>query len=231
MAQWDSAYLLAAVKALAVRPDTDATMPDASWYLLLELAQSHWTNVLSSQVPWVLMGPPTTLTSADGGVTFTFPGGIQPLAVEVYDATGPARLLRPGAYFDASADYVWEGATIRFPQNLGNTAGFNMVARWVAPPGVLNASNPPTLQPPHARQLLIYRAVAQWASQGGMRDAAPYYELEQKYWLGNPTLGDPGLLGALKLQNSFLGGMAMMTTTGGILDGLDTGTGYRGILP
>lgn len=232
MAQWDSAYLLAACKALAQRPAVDATMPDASWYLLLELAQSHWTNVLSAQVPWVLMGPPTNLSTADGGVTYTFPGGIQPLAVEVYDATGPARLLRPGAYFDSSADYVWEGSVIRFPQNLGNVAGFNMVARWVSPPGTLNASTQPTLQPPHARQLLIYRAVAQWASQGGMRDAKPYYELEQKYWLGNPVLGDPGLLGALKLQNSWMGATAIIgESTGGILDGVDTGSGYRGIVP
>lgn len=231
MSQWDSAYLLAACKALAQRPATDATMPDPSWYLLLEMAQTYWTNVLATQVPWVLMGPPTNLTSADGGVTFTFPGGIQPLAVEVYDATGPARLLRPGAYFDSSADYVWEGATIRFPQNLGNVAGFNMVARYITPAGVLNASTQPTLQPPQARQLLIYRAVAQWASQGGMRDAKPYYDLEMKYWIGNPAAGDPGLLGALKLQNSFLGGMAMMTTSGGILDGVDSGSGYRGIVP
>lgn len=231
MAQWDSPYLLAACKALAVRPSTDATMSDSAWYLLLELAQTKWTNIFASQVPWTMMGAPVTLTSADGGTTFTFPGGIQPLAVEVYDATGPARLLRPGAYFDASADYVWEGSVIRFPQNLGNLAGFNLVARYVSPPGVLNASNAPTLQPPHARQLMVYRAVAQWASQGGMRDPAPYLQLEHDLWMGNPLIGDPGLLGALKLQNSFGGGAAMMTTSGGILDGVDTGSGYRGILP
>lgn len=231
MAQWDSPYLLAAVKALAVRPSVDAAMSDAAWYLLLEMAQTHWTNVLAAQVPWVLMGAPVTLTTADGGVTYTFPSGIAPLAVEVYDATGPARLLRPSAYFDASGDYVWESATIRFPQNLGNTAGFNLVARYVAPAGVLNASTPPTLQPPQARMLLVYRAVAQWASQGGMRDARPYFDLEQRYWLGNPAAGDPGLLGTLKLQNSFMGGMAVMQTSGGILDGVDTGTGYRAMLP
>src|SRR4029077_18797811 len=231
MAQWDSPYLLAACKALAVRPATDASMSDAAWYLLLEMAQAYWTGVLAAQVPWVMMSPPTTLTTADGGVTYTFPGGISPLAVEVYDASGPARLLRPGAYFDASADYVWESSVIRFPQNLGNIAGFNLVARYVAPPGVLNASTPPTLQPPHARLLLVYRAVAQWASQGGMREAKPYFDLEQKYWLGNPALGDPGILGALKLNNSFLGGMSVMQTSGGLLEGVDTGSGYRAIAP
>jgi hypothetical protein len=230
VAQWDSPYLLAAVKALAVRPTTDAAMTDAAWYLLLELAQTSWTNVFATHFPYLLMSAPTSLTTSDGGLTYQFPGGITPLAVEVYDATGPATLLRPSAYFDASGDYVWEGNQIRFPQNLGNQ-GITPVARYVAPPGVLNASTPPTLLPPHARILLVYRAVAQWAAQGGMRDPKPYYELEQRAWLGNPALGDVGLLGALKMQNLWLGGMAIQQGQQGLLQGVDTGAGYRGVPP
>lgn len=211
-------------------------MPDTTWYALLTEAQAHYFNVYAAHFPYVLFGAPTTLTSSDGGITFPFPNDPAgnptfPLAVEVYDATGPARVLRPGAYWDASADFVWEGNKIRFPQNLGNIAGFNIVVRFVTPPDVLDASHAPTLQPPHTRLLLVYRAVAEWARRGGMRDPKPFKDLEQEFWMGNPALGDTGVLGALKLQNSFLGASAILDTTGGLLDGVDTGTGYRGMAP
>jgi hypothetical protein len=205
-------------------------MSDPAWYLLLELAQSYWTGVFAVHFPYLMMSAPTALTTADGGLTYTFPGGIYPLAVELYDATGPATLLRPGAYFDSSADIVWEGNQIRFPQNQGNF-GINPVARYVAPPGVLDASTPPTLMPPHARMLLVYRAVGQWAAQGGMRDPGGYFGLEQRAWLGNPATGDVGLLGTLKLQNTWYGGSAIEMPSGGILSSVDTGAGYRALPP
>src|SRR5690349_10227538 len=122
MATYDAADLLARCIRLAQRPAVDASMATSDWYALLTEGQAHHFNLYAAHVPHVLMGAPVTLTSADGGVTFPFPNDASgnplfPLAVEIYDATGPARLLRPSAYFDASGDYVFEGNKIRFPQN------------------------------------------------------------------------------------------------------------------
>jgi len=226
MALWDSSDLLSRVKFLSNRPTTDESVTDAQWYSLITEGQSHWTNVISAQAPWVLMGPPTALTSTDGGVTFPFPGCVFPLAVEMYDTTTPARLLRPCTYWDSSGDYVWEGDHIRFPQGQTNPLAVSPVARYINPPGQVDGTNPPTLQPPQARLLCVYRACAHWAERGGMRDPKPYFEMEQRYWLGDMRTGDVGLLGALKSQNPFLGGNAVMTGSGGLLEGVSTGAGY-----
>lgn len=226
MATWDSADLLSRCKTLAHRPAVDASMPDATWYSILTEAQAHFTNIFTAHFPWLMMGPPVSLVSTDGGLTFPFPGCVFPLAVEIYDTTTPARLLRPGSYWDSSCDYVWEGDHIRFPQGQANPFGTSPVARYINPPGAVDGSNQPTLMPPHARLLMVYWAVGEWASRGGMRDPKPYFDLMTRAWYGDPGRGDVGLLAALKLQNPFLGGMALDTGTQGILADVSTGAGY-----
>ena len=121
---------------------------------------------------------------------------------------------------------MWEGDHIRFPQGQTNPLAVSPVARYINPPGQVDGTNPPTLQPPQARLLCVYRACAHWAERGGMRDPKPYFEMEQRYWLGDMRTGDVGLLGALKSQNPFLGGNAVMTGSGGLLEGVSTGAGY-----
>lgn len=227
MAAWDSADLLSRFKVLAARPVTDTANSDTVIYSLLTEAQAAWFNVFAAQVPYVLMGAPTLMSTADGGATYTFPGGIYPLAVELYDSLSPARLLKPAAYYDANGDYVWEGNKIRFPQGETNTFGGGPpYARYITPPDVIDAATQPTLVPPHCRLLMVYRAVAEWANRGGYRDPAPFYDLERRFWMGNPQIGDIGALGALKAQNPALGAMAYEEWTGGPLDGVSTGSGY-----
>ena len=229
MAIWDSNDLLARCKRLANRPTVDESTSDANWFSLLEEAQSHWYNVYSAQCPWILMGAPTLLTSSDSGETYVFldasSNAIAPLAVEVYD-TKAGRLLKNGAYWDASADMVWEGVRIRFPRGVTKTFANGPYARYIAPPGTLSAAVEPTLVPKHTRLLLVYRAVAEWANRGGMRDPTPYYDLERRFWMGDFSTGDVGVLGALKTQSPFLGAAAYSSSTGGILDGVDNGSSY-----
>ena len=221
MATWDAADLLARCQRESGVPSTTAFPADGDWYAWLTEAQALAYDHFAAQVPWVLMGAPVTLTTADSGATYTFASSIVPLAVEIYDAN--YRLLKNGAFWDRSADYVWEGNKIRFPRAISKPATYN--ARFVSPPDEISASTEPTLVPAHHRRLLVYLACALWASRGDMRDPRPYYELYQRAWLGNPQIGDVGVLGALKMQNPFLGAAAY----GGVSNwnaGIDTGAGY-----
>lgn len=227
MATFDSADLLSRCQTLAARPATDTATAPATWYSLLTEAQAHWYNTIVAQVPWVLMNPPTLLVSTDGGTTYPFPGCVFPLSIEVYDALDTGRILKPSAYWDPNGDYIWEGDHIRFPQGQQQTFSNGPFARYVSPPGAIDASTQPTLVPSHARLLLVYRAVAEWANRGGFRDPAPFYDLERRFWYGNPQTGDVGLLGMLKQQNPFQGGTAYQESVGGPLEGVSTGAGYR----
>ena len=227
MALWDGPDLLARVKLLSARDklSSDASMTDPNWYSLLTEAQAHWYSVYAAQVPYVLMGAPTALSTSDSGATYTFGSGVTPLAVEVYDAN--YRLMRPGAFWDATCDYVWEGVRIRFPKAISKPATYR--ARWIAPPAIIDATpTEPTLVPAHTRILLVYHAVAEWANRGGMRDPAPFWDMERRAWMGDYSIGDVGILGALKQQNFWMGAAAV-PGGGGIMDSVSTGAGYTGI--
>lgn len=199
-------------------------MADADWYQYLSDGQAHLYNVFASHCPWVLTGAPTLLTSADSGVTYPFANSITPLYVELYDSAN-GRLLRPGAYFDKSADYVWEGVRIRFPGNISRSYANGPYARYITPPDVIAAATAPTLVPAHARIAIVYHALVLWATMAGLRDARPYQEAEQRFLWGDPQNGTPGVIIALKTQNPFAGAAAYGASSG-LLDGLDTGSGY-----
>ena len=211
MALWDRSDCLARCKRVALRPANDTQMADADWYALLTEAQAHYQPVFAAHFPSYYWSAPTQMTSADGGATYTFSGSITPLKVEIYDSpTG--NLLRPSAYWDGSGGYVWEGSRIRFPE--ANTVTFPSgapYARTISPPGIIDASTDPTLLPDFARVLLVYRAVAEWAVRGGLRDATPFQQLEQRTWF-DPATGT-GILVQLKSQNPFLGAAAYAEQT------------------
>jgi hypothetical protein len=85
--------------------------------------------------------------------------------------------------------------------------------------------------PDHARVLIVAHAVTTWAGRGGMRDARPFKEAEKSLAWGDPDRpGDIGIIGALKLQNPFLGATA--TSSRALVSGLqaiDTGSGYSAL--
>src|SRR3972149_1141641 len=216
MALFDAADLLARVKRLALAPTTDEEMADADWYALLTAAPVHWMRQLAVHAPEWNMGARELMTTADVGKTSLFGSGTVPLGghIEIRASrTGP--LLRPGPEWDPSTDYVWEGDKIRMPNNRARTFSSGPFARYVAVSGTLDGSNPPTLKPTEARELLVYRAAAHWASQGGYRDPTPFLALEQKAWAGDPALaGDVGILGNLRTAVFAMGQAAQGAGTG-----------------
>ena len=197
---------------------------------MLSVAQDHWFGQFALHCPWILMSAPTLLVTADSNETWTFGTDVDsvnivPLSVVVYTKKD-GRIMRPGTYWDSAADYVWEGDKIRFAR--GKTKSFTdgPYARFITPPDNISSSVQPTFKPKRARILLVYRAVALWASRGDIRNPQKFFDLEERTWVGRPEIGDYGLLGQLKLQNPFGGLEAFGASSMGILEGVDDGSGY-----
>lgn len=208
MALWDSADLLARCKRLAARPATDEdkgptdSTADDMWYALLTEAQQEYYNRFAAHFPWVLYTAPTKLTTADNGLTYTFPSSVTPMKVELYRSKA-GEMMWPGGYFDGAKDYVWEGNRIRFPWGRTVTFGDGPYARYIVPPGVIASATQPTLAPDWTRLLLVYHAVKIWAERGGLRDPQPFARLENEMWF-NPEQGT-GVLVTLKTQQPYSG--------------------------
>jgi len=208
---WDSPDLLARCKRQAMEPDISVTTSDDDWYAFLTEAEAHWKPVIAAHYPGPMYLAPMPLLQGANNKTFMFidpdnqiPTPIIPIGqVEVY--SGPSgRLLIPGAYWDRGADYVTEGDTIRITNGRSMTFANGVpYARYVLPPGVIDANTSSGIKPDTLRILLVYRALYSWASRGGMQDPSFYRALEQKAAFGDPDIaGDVGLIGGLKLQNS-----------------------------
>lgn len=219
MANWDSADLLQRFKDLTNRPLIDEAITDAKIYSLLGDAQLFWVELLAVQCPWLLLTAPTKMLTADNGLTYTFPNGVTPMKAEIYDAPGGRKMI-PGAAWSAASDYIWEGNKIRFPLAALRTFADGPYARYIVPPGVLDAGNAPTLTPDYARALLAPRAAIIWARRGGFRDPQPYVNEENDIWYGEPQRGKIGLLGMFKTQNPDAGAAAIRREQG------LTGIGY-----
>lgn len=220
MADWDSADLLARVKRDALRPAADELMDDATWYIYLSEAQVWWHGIFSTMLPGLLWGAPALMSTADGGLTYTFPLGVTPSKVQIYESLN-GRLLIPCAPWNAGGDYVWEGNKIRFPRNLTKTFPDGApYARYVAPPTKIDAGTQPVLVPDWTRILLPPRACIIWCERGGLRDPQPFEKKENDLWIGNMAIGKPGILVTLKTQNPFAGAEAIRG------DGLVSGLNY-----
>ena len=211
MAKLDSADLLAKCQRAAMRPTTDAQQSPADWYAFLSEAQDEYYNTFAAICPQVLYSPPTVMTTADGGLTYTFGvdsdgRNIFPMgSVEV--RTSPnSSVLVPTTDWSNTGGFVQEGDHIRWPNGRKLTFGTTgPTARFIAPPGIIDDTHQPTLMPYSARLLLVYRACAKWARRGGLRDPQPFLDQEMEVWLGNPANGVMGILGMLKLQYGFSG--------------------------
>lgn len=231
MALYDVSDLLVRVKLYAARPATDEALSDGQWYAILTEAEKEWVGTIAAMYPYPMLSAPTKLSSEDSGLTYHFAASATPLAVQIFDAPNGA-LLRPGAFWDSDAGYVWEGERIRFPRNATRTFADGPYARAVFPPtGNLSATATLTLKPDYTRILIVYRSLIKFASIGDLRDPTVWEKREHQAWLGNPdNPSDIGILGQLKLSNPFYGAAAYSnaeTTTG--LDMLRTVAGYTAI--
>lgn len=234
MAKYDSADLLARCQRTAMRPTTDAQQTPDDWYAHLTEAQDEWYTHFASIVPEVLYGNPVLMTSADGGHTYTFgldddSDPIFPMGHIELRTSRSGSLLVPTTDWASGGDYLLEGNRIRWPNGVARSFGSTgPVARFITPPGVIDAATQPVLLPKQARILLVYRACAKWARRGGMRDAQPFLDQEQEAWLGNPEKGVNGILGMLKTQANFTGAQAVAEFGEAWWRGMNTGSGYGG---
>lgn len=210
MALWDSADLLEKCRAEAQEPEGGTSTTDAQWYALLTTSQHKVVRLLAQHVPHV-MAQAGTLTTANGGLSYTFTDDVYPLGyAELRDGPdGP--VLWSGSDWSSSADFVFEGNRIVFP-NLasriftGSGVSGVLYARYIRTPTTISASVEPSLKPDWARILIVYDAVKEWASQGGLRDSSVWAQKFQHAWAGDPAiLGDVGIMGALKTQLRYPG--------------------------
>jgi hypothetical protein len=200
MANYDSADLLLRTQTLAQRPSTDEDFTTAIVYGFLSEGQDEVIQMVATHDPSAVCGVPTQLTSADAGLTYTFPSAstAPPLVlVELTDGKGGTSLTF-GPYGDEGADLTWEGNTIRLPRNTARTFPNGLWGRWVTTGGTIDGSTQPTL-PLQFRRLLPPLACIKYAERGGYRDPQPYRDEFQRLWSGDPRhMGDYGLLGTLK---------------------------------
>ena len=225
MAYESSAELLAGFDFFGMRPDTDESILDPTKYILLEQAQKHIYGVFATHVPAVLYAAPAKLTTADSGLTYTFPDSVFPSGNVEIRASRNGELLIPTVDW-GSGDYVWEGDTIRSPNGKAKTYSDGPYARYVVPAGTLNAANEPTLEPPKARILILYYALYLFAERGGgMNQIDPnrYLGLYQSELSGDSRIpGDIGILGELKRQG-YGSGMAAFDPQRHWSEGADLG--------
>lgn len=189
MALWDTADLVARVRRYANRPTQDELLTDALIYALLTEAHTEELAELATLAPTSQMGAPVLLTSADGGVTYTFGTDVDgnqvfPLATEIY-AEVNGREMRACSW-NSWGDFVVEGDRIRMPGNTAVTFSAGPYARFVRADAQIDASTEPTLKPPPARIILVWKALIKFAAVGGLRDPAPFeenYAASKRQWI------------------------------------------------
>lgn len=211
MPAWDADDCVAVFRNEAGIPDTGAEFTAANICDRLARAQEKVLAALASRYANAFYQAPTALTTADGGKTFTFGTDAQgqPIVPMGWVQIAPnLSAFTDNLYFTGwvqGRDYLDEGKLIRIPSN--RAYGGTLYARFVPyPPDINNASTPkvdPILNPPHARNLIVLRAVSEWAAEGG-----------QKPTLAATAWG--------KYKNEFVEAMTMYKTRyqtgGGLLD-------------
>ena len=205
MAFYDSADLLAELKAVLQTASNTADTTDAQYYRLLQNAQIRIARLLATHVPHANRIV-ELLTTADSGYTYTF--AYYPLGhAELRDGRGGA-LVMPASDWNPNG-FVMEGQTVRMPNGQPRTFANGLYARYCRTPGELSASTAPILKPDDARLAIVYDAAVELASQGNAMDKTPYAILKRNYLWGDPEVpGDVGLIQSLKNQYYGQGAMA-----------------------
>lgn len=193
-ATFDSAYLLTMFNRLTGRPTSDS-ITDPTKYQRLTEAQNEIVADMAIICPNVLYPTVTyasipTLTTADGGKTFTFgtdansysitPMGKAQIFASLNDIpTNPWRL---------GVDYVALGGTaIQIPNN--NTYSGTLYYRAITNPADIDATHQPALFPEAARELIAIRAAYNFG-QEGVRNTALSNAMAKRY--GLPLTPDTG---------------------------------------
>ncbi len=211
MALYDAADLLARTQRLLSRPTADESLGSTELYAFLGEAQQRVTGLIATHCPEAMYGAPTLMTTSDSGVTYTFGsdaatgGNISPIGhIEIRSSpTGP--MIPPGSDWDTTTlSYLFESDKIRFPGQKSRTFADGPYARFVTMPGLLNASNAPTLKPIFARELLVFDAAERAAVRLGT-DPSMYGAMFDARW--------PEIL--MQIMTAFSGAGRVATMGGG----------------
>jgi len=212
---WQSSDLLTRFNAYAGRPTTDA-ITDPEKYQRLSDGQNAVLVEIANVVPRVLYGPPTAMTTADGGYTWTFgvDGNGYPLFPLGKASIYPNLDAVPDYPWQPGLDYLDEGTQIRIPNNIqwpGPLYWYGMT-----PPQAIAADVQPVIQPPPSRILIVIKGVQIFAEEY-LRNAALTDQMQlrwdrewpkqaamlRKHFRGSATLGP--LTGAWGRGGSTLG--------------------------
>lgn len=170
---WNSADLLARFNDLSGRGayTADVVTPTTKYRYLAD-AQAYIVDRIAAINAKVLFGSPQQMSTADGGLTWTFgtDGNGYPLF-----PIGPAKVYPnlsaiPGAAWLPGIDYLDEGTQIRMVNNTPYTG--TLYWYGVTPPAQMSDSVQPVLFPPPIRMLIVRKAVAEWAQTGNLRNAS-----------------------------------------------------------
>ena len=178
---WTSADLADRFRTYLGRGNGGVMQADELWtdtrvYSWLADAQEAVYADLAPIVPSAFVGAPVQLTTSDGGVTYTFGTDVYPFGhVEVYARESGGRELFATSYGTTGGDFVIEGGTIRTPGNRTRTYASGPWARFAAFPARLSSTVEPSLNPPQARELILWKALelAAEVSNGAM-DPTPW---------------------------------------------------------
>lgn len=193
MSGWSSADLLERMQLYLGRGNGGVMDADELWtatrlYQFLADAQETVYGELAPVAPHAFIGAPQQLVTADAGVTYTYPDGAYPFGhVEVYAQETGGRTLYATTYGNAGGDFVFEGALIRTPGNRSRTYRTGPWARYTAFPTRLSASVEPSLSPPPARELILFKALEHAAEvSAGALDPLPWatkYQQARQRWV------------------------------------------------
>lgn len=152
----------------------------ATIYARLSHAQQYVYGMVYATDPRVLYGAPTAMTTADGGLTYTFGTDGQgydlfPMGdAQIYTSLNaiPSYPWRPGI------DYLDEGTKIRMPNGVPYTG--TLYWRGVTAPAAISAATQPSLNPAQARILITIEAVRRYAQEEA-RNPALFQMMENRW--------------------------------------------------
>lgn len=177
---WTSNDLLQRFAAMAGLPAQGAPSVAQRFGWLAD-GESEVINRIAAVKPSILYGAPTAMTTADGGLTFTFGTDGNGYALFPMGQAGiyPSLNAIPGGAWVPGQDYLDEGTTIR----MVNATPYTGTLYWygITPKQQMSASVQPVLYPPPIRMLSVIWATKCFAEAGGIRNERLSDRMEKRF--------------------------------------------------
>lgn len=160
MSLWDANDLVRRLKVRLNRPATDAaftvTTTDDVYFDFLTEGQDRVQKLLGIYVPDAVWTVPTLLTSADGGLTYTFGNDTDGAAIFAFGhfKVYPDLASIPDSPLIDQLDYAVENTKLRMPNNTPRTFSAGPYCQFAAPSNVITATTQPVI-PKFARPAML----------------------------------------------------------------------------